>query len=106
MYDPTFSRRAVRRQTDLLINEYEDGIASICRVRNISCTGMRVERLQSGRQGTSRHVELEFQLPGETQSMIVRAERIRQDSDNEFGIRFRDLDHGVYKRLRAWAVDL
>ena len=56
-------RTSARAKVDLLINRFVDGRPNLCRVTDISPTGMRLRPFREPRVAP-RFIGLQFQLPG------------------------------------------
>ena len=81
-----------RVSMDLLVNKIQDGIPSICLVRDISLRGMRLTRLLGPNLFHSDNVIVEFQLPSAEDILFIEGRRIQEGEDREeFGIHFTSL---------------
>jgi hypothetical protein len=56
-------RTSARAKVDLLINRFIDGRPNLCRVTDISPTGMRLHPIREPK-GAPRFIGLQFQVPG------------------------------------------
>jgi hypothetical protein len=91
MEDAMNRRISSRAKVDLLINRFLDGHPYMCRVTDISPTGMRIRPFVEP-QGTPRFVPprfmgLQFQLPG-TPTIFTASGEAVNSSNGVTGIRF------------------
>jgi hypothetical protein len=81
-------RTSTRAKVDLLINRFLDGHPYMCRVTDISSTGMRVIPFVEPK-GTPRFMGLQFQLPGTATIFTASGEAVNSSDDGAItGIRF------------------
>lgn len=77
-----------RRNVDLLINRFVNGVPYLCRVTDISRSGMRIVPMLEP-AGGPRFVGLEFQLPGEREVIRAAGEVVRApETEAAIGLRF------------------
>jgi hypothetical protein len=86
MEDAMNRRTATRAKVDLLINRFLDGHPYMCRVTDISPTGMRIHPFVEP-QGTPRFMGLQFQLPNAPTIFTASGEAVNS-SNGVTGIRF------------------
>jgi PilZ domain len=82
-----------RTKVDLLINRFLDGHPYMCRMTDISSTGLRLVPLLEPK-GVPRFMGLQFQLPGEETVLIASGEAINEngsDGQTSTGVRFTTL---------------
>jgi PilZ domain len=84
-------RSTPRTKVDLLINRFLDGHPYLCRMTDISQTGLRLIPLLEPKDAP-RYMGLQFQLPGIETVLTASAEAISR-SDEKFGtgVRFTNL---------------
>src|SRR5882757_4291519 len=91
---PRPDRRHNRRlPVDLLVNRFLDGYPYLCRVTDISRSGMRVvpliEPSATGTPHTQRFMGLQFQLPGTDEVLTGSGEEVFAEGERaSFGVRF------------------
>jgi hypothetical protein len=75
---------------DLLVNRFLDGYPYLCRVTDISRSGMRVVPLiEPSATGTRRFMGLQFQLPGTDEVLTGSGEEVFAEGERgSVGIRF------------------
>ena len=86
-------RTSHRAKVDLLINRFLDGHPYMCRMTDISSTGLRLVPLLEPK-GAPRYMGLQFQLPGEETVLVASAEAINEngaDGQASTGVRFTSL---------------
>jgi hypothetical protein len=95
-------RRAVRKPTDLILNVYQDGCPSLARCDDISVWGMRFSRILGPRIEAPAGLELEFQLPDDSEIFYVRGRKVHQGDGGQVGVRFEGLTPEQRSRVRAF----
>ena len=96
-------RTEPRRQTDMILNAYQDGLPTIVVCDNMSVTGMRFKRLLGPRRQRPKHIDLEFQLPNDPKVLYIRGEPIYERSEGHVvGVRFLELNSNQESRVRAF----
>jgi len=84
-------RREDRCGVDLLVNRFLNGYPYLCRVTDISRSGMRVVPLHEPTVRT-RFMGLQFQLPGSNEVLTASGEVVFAASqDGSMGVRFTSL---------------
>ena len=90
-------RTSHRAKVDLLINRFLDGHPYMCRMTDISSTGLRLVPLLEPK-GAPRFMGLQFQLPGEDTVLVASAEAINENGSEtgspdqaSLGVRFTSL---------------
>ena len=96
-------RTSNRVRVDLLINRFLDGHPYMCRVTDISPTGLRLVPLLEPKQAP-RFMGLQFQLPGADTVFTASAEAVNGSPDDSAGtgVRFTTLPpdcESVIRRL-------
>jgi hypothetical protein len=83
-------RHSRRLPVDLLVNRFLDGYPYLCRVTDISRSGMRlVPLIEPSATATPRYMGLQFQLPGTDEVLTGSGEEVFAEGDHRsFGIRF------------------
>ena len=82
-----------RAKVDLLVNRFLDGHPYMCRMTDISATGVRLVPLLEPK-GAPRYIGLQFQLPGEDAVLVASGEVINEtgaDGRPSSGVRFTSL---------------
>ena len=95
------ARRQDRIDCDIILNKFESGAMNICRATNISLGGMQLQRLLEPFRFEDPSLRLEIELPGDHEPLLIGATRV-WDDDESFGVRFTDISHQHFVRLRAW----
>ncbi len=97
-------RKQQRVNCDIILNNFGgEGEAKICRATNISLSGMRLNKLLDPYlfgAGEDK-VRLEVELPGDSTPIVIGAKKV-WDSDETFGVRFTNISHGHFVRLRSF----
>lgn len=96
-------RKQNRVDCDIIFNKVESGMMTICRATNISLGGMRVERLLEPFDAKEEKVRLEIELPGDNEPLLIAAKRT-YDEQGHFGLKFTEISHGHFVRLRNWVM--
>jgi len=95
-------RRINRRvPMDVLLNHRIEGMPYLVRSRDVSMTGIYVDRVLSPRFPDGEEVVLEFALPGETKPIWANAQIMRCE-DRGLGLRFVHLSRNASRRIRAY----
>jgi len=99
-------RHNQRLAVDLLVNRFLDGYPYLCRVTDISRSGMRVVPLIEPRAtATPRYMGLQFQLPGTDEVLTGSGEEVFADGERaSFGIRFTQLPSSTAAVLDRFMV--
>jgi hypothetical protein len=97
-------RRQDRVDCDIILNKYEEGAMNIVRATNISLGGMRFRRLLEPYEFDGERIRLEIELPGREDPLLIGAKKVYQD-DDYVGVRFTDISHKHFMRLRDWLVN-
>jgi len=94
-------RRYNKRVTvDMLINRFVNGQPYLCRMVDISRTGIRLApMIEPDGNLAPKYMGLQFQLPDRTDVLTASAEAITHD-DNTVGVRFTSLPPDS-----AWAIE-
>lgn len=93
-------RAAARAKVDLLINRFLHGHPYMCRVTDISATGMRVVPFLEP-SGTPRFMGLQFRLPGDDTIFTASGEAMNSSDDGSVsGIRFTRLSPECASSIR------
>lgn len=95
------ARRQDRVDCDIILNKFESGATNICRATDISLGGMQLQRLLEPFRFDNPSLRLEIELPGDHEPLLIGATRV-WDDDASFGVRFVDISHQHFVRLRAW----
>lgn len=96
-------RRATRKPTDLILNVYQDGCPSLARCDDISVWGMRFKRILGPRLERPGRVEIEFQLPDDTEVIYVRGRKVHEEGEGQVvGVRFEGITPEQRSRVRAF----
>lgn len=98
------SRKQSRIDCDIILNKTENGTMSICRATNISLGGMRLQRLLEPFDADDRAVTIEVELPGDQEPLLIGASKV-YDSEGFLGVKFTDISHRHFVRLRTWLQD-
>ncbi len=95
-------RRGLDRvECDILLNKVEQGHTNICRGLDLSLGGMRLERMLEPHTDRAANVQLQFELPGDEEPIWVGATKVYED-DAVVGVKFTNISHGHFMRLRHW----
>ena len=98
-------RRVNRRvPMDVLLNHRVEGMPYLVRSRDVSMTGIFVERLLSPKFRNGARVVLEFALPGEDVPIWADAEIMRCEREG-LGLRFIGLSPNASTKLRSYIDD-
>jgi hypothetical protein len=98
-------REQERTDCDIILNKVEAGHRNICRATNISLSGMQFMRLLDPHRRAAEEegrIRLQFALPGQEDALNVDAERVYDDEDGFVGVRFVNISHQHFIRLREW----
>jgi c-di-GMP-binding flagellar brake protein YcgR len=95
-------RTAHRAKVDLLINRFLDGHPYMCRVTDISTTGLRLVPLLEPK-GDHRYMGIQLQLPG-TDTIVTASAEAVTDADGTLGtgVRFTSLAPESERALRRF----
>jgi hypothetical protein len=94
-------RRTQKRiDCDLLLNKVQNGHTNVVRARDISIDGIRLQRLLEPAIGTGS-MRLQFTLEDGADPIWVGA-RVQCESVEDIGVRFTDISHQHFVRLREW----
>lgn len=97
-------RKQQRVNCDIILNNFgSKGEVKICRATDISLSGMRMDKLLDPYlfEGGSEKVRLEVELPGDETPIMIGAKKV-WDSEEEFGVRFTNISHSHFVRLRSF----
>lgn len=94
-------RKQQRVQCDIILNKVEDGHTKVCRAENLSLGGMKLRRVAEAYDSQGRAVQLQFALPGQDEPIWVRGEKVHE-ADGSVGVRFTNISHFNFVRLRDW----
>jgi len=99
-------RQNHRAKVDLLVNRFLDGQPYVCRVTDLSTSGLRLLPLIEPR-GDHRFMGLQFQLPGSDAVVTASAEAVTTDRgapDDRagMGVRFTNLPRQSEAALREF----
>lgn len=97
-------RQSNRAKVDLLVNRFLDGQPYICRVTDLSTSGLRLVPLIEP-AGEHRFMGLQLQLPGTNVVVTTSAEAVNgrdRDDRNGTGVRFTNLPRESESALRAF----
>jgi len=97
-------RLSHRAKVDLLVNRFLDGQPYICRVTDLSATGLRLVPLIEPK-GDHRFMGLQLQLPGSEVVVTASAEAVggeARDRRAGTGVRFTNLPRESESALRAF----
>ena len=84
-------RHSTRAKVDVLINRFLDGHPYMCRMTDISPTGLRIVPLL-GPRNAHRYMGLQFQLPGLDGVFTASGETVNGGPDHDgYGVRFTSL---------------
>lgn len=94
-------RNQARVNCDIILNKIEDGHTNVCRSENLSLGGMKLRRVTEAYEAEGKAVQLQFALPGDADPIWVSGEKV-YDDDGTVGVRFTNISHGSFIRLRDW----
>lgn len=94
-------RAQSRIPCDIILNKVEDGHTKICRSIDLSLGGMRLQRVAESFEPEGDAVQLQFALPGEEEPIWVTGRKVHE-ADGTVGVRFTNISHGHFMRLRHW----
>jgi len=95
-------RQTQRARVDLLANRFLDGQPYVCRVTDLSTSGLRLVPLIEPK-GTHRFMGLQLQLPGSQVVVTTSAEAVNGlDGTAGTGVRFTNLPQESRAALRAF----
>lgn len=94
-------RAESRIPCDIILNKVEDGHTKICRSVDLSLGGMRLRRVAEFFEAQGDAVQLQFALPGELEPIWVTGQKVHE-VDGTLGVRFTNISHGHFVRLRNW----
>lgn len=94
-------RQQNRIPCDIILNKVEGGHTNVCRAENLSLGGMKLQRVAEGHQPEGNSVQLQFALPGDQDPIWVSGEKV-YEADGNVGVRFTNISHGNFVRLREW----
>ncbi len=97
-------RRQNRFQCDMLLNKVEGGHTNVCRATDLSLGGIRLERVAESHQGQGEQVQLQFALPGDEDPIWVAGTKVHEQ-DGRVGVRFTNISHAHFVKLRNWVRD-
>ena len=96
-------RRQDRVDCNIILNKYERGSLNIVHATNISLGGMRFKRLLEPYLDRSDSFRLELAIPGSEEPIMIGAKRVYENDDTDtVGVRFTDMSHNHFLRLREW----
>lgn len=96
-------RRQDRVDCNIILNKYERGQLNIVHATNISLGGMRFKRLLEPYMDNADSFRLELAIPGTSEPIMIGAKRVYEDdTTDEVGVRFTDMSHNHFLRLREW----
>jgi hypothetical protein len=103
-------RTSTRAKVDILINRFVGGHPYMCRMTDISPTGLRIvpllEPLLEPRR-SARFMGLQFQLPGEVRVFTASGEAVNGvHGDTGFGIRFTSLPPECARAIDRFVGDV
>jgi len=95
-------RHSQRAKVDLLVNRFLDGQPYVCRVTDLSTSGLRLVPL-IGPEGHHRFMGLQLQLPGSNVVITTSAEAVNGPDDQRgTGVRFTKLPRESEAALREF----
>ena len=85
-------RDSQRQKVDLLINRFLNGQPYMCRMTDISRSGLRIVPILEPK-GAPRFMGLQFQLPGASEVITASGEAVAENTDagGAVGVRFTSL---------------
>ena len=96
-------RRQDRVDCNFILNKYERGQLNIVHATNISLGGMRFKRLLEPYLEKGERMRLEIEIPGADDPILIGAQRVYEENVTDtVGVRFTDMSHSHFLRLRAW----
>ena len=98
-------RRQERVDCDIILNKVEGGHTNVCRAENLSLGGMKLQRVCEAHHAEGEAVQLQFALPGEDEPIWVSGRKVYEE-DGSVGVRFTNISHGHFVRLRNWLRDV
>lgn len=97
-------RKSHRAKVDLLINRFVDGHPYVCRVTDISATGLRIVPLLEPKTAP-RFMGLQFQLPGQDAVLTASAEVVEDSAAQAgTGVRFTSLPAACESVIRRFVA--
>lgn len=90
-----------RSPVDLLLNKVQNGHTNVVRALDVSLNGMRLQRLLEPAMPMRTTMRLQFSLAPEDDPIWVGATTVWED-DILLGVRFTDISHRNFQRLRRW----
>lgn len=101
-------RKELRKQDripcDIILNKVEDGHTKVCRATDVSLGGIRLQRVAESYRVQGQAVQLQFALPGDEEPIWVSGKKV-YDTDGTVGVRFTNISHSHFVRLRDWLRD-
>jgi len=95
-------RTTQRAKVDLLVNRFLDGQPYVCRVTDLSTSGLRLVPLLEPK-GQHRFMGLQLQLPGSNVVVTASAEAVNGlDGNTGTGVRFTNLPRESASALREF----
>lgn len=94
-------RKQPRVDCDIILNKTQTDGTNICRATNISLSGMRLQRLLDPYVQVDEKFRFEIELPGDEGPILIGAKKVWEDTQ-EFGVRFTNISHSHFVRLRTW----
>ena len=94
-------REQVRIPCDIILNKVEDGHTKICQGLDLSLGGIRIRRVAEAYRSEGNMVQLQFALPGDEEPIWVSGQKVYEE-DGSFGVRFTNISHSHFVRLREW----
>lgn len=95
------NRKQNRVGCDMILNKIEAGHTNICRATDVSLGGIRLERVAEAYRSEGASVQLQFALPGDEEPIWVAGHKV-YDDEGQVGVRFTNISHGHFVKLRAW----
>lgn len=97
----TEQRNQGRVRCDIILNKVEDGHTKVCMAEDLSLGGIKLRRVAEAFEADGQKVQLQFALPGDAEPLWVSGEKV-YEADGSVGVRFTNISHGHFVRLRAW----
>src|SRR5690554_5572367 len=94
-------RRQDRIDCDIILNKVEAGHTNICKATDLSIDGMKLRRIVEPHRERNPNLRLQFELPGDDAPIWVAATRVYEDEES-VGVRFTNISHGHFVKLRRW----
>ena len=94
-------RQQDRVHCDIILNKVEGGHTNVCRAEDLSLGGMKLCRVAEAYEADGATVQLQFALPGDEDPIWVSGEKV-YEADGNVGVRFTNISHGSFVRLREW----